>query len=188
MNDNHCDRVERPHIENGTPTILTIDEAKKALKFAHAEKKDFLPWLTLALFAGVRPEECDKLDWDHIDLKEGIVRIDAAIAKVRNRRIVHLKPVAIQWLKLGGKLPLKQVSRRRYIRKLRDALGWEVWKKDSLRHSTGSYWMASDQNAPMVASELGTSVKVLMKNYRDGDVSDANAEEFWNLTPRRVLK
>lgn len=187
-NDNPCERVERPHVENGTPDILSIEEVKKALSVSRAAMNHFLPWLTLALFAGIRPEEADQITWDHIDLNQGIVRIDAAVAKVRNRRTVHLKPAAIQWLKLGGNLPLTKVSRRRYIRKLRDALGWKEWKKDVLRHSAASYWMASDQDAPRVASELGTSVKVLMKNYRDGDVSDADAEEFWNLTPRRVAK
>ena len=38
------------------------------LDFARREMPRFLPWLTLALFAGVRPEEADKLTWQSIDL------------------------------------------------------------------------------------------------------------------------
>lgn len=61
--DDPCERVERPHVENGTPSILTVEEAKKALAFTRRNMPRFLPWLTLAMFAGVRPEEADKLTW-----------------------------------------------------------------------------------------------------------------------------
>jgi Site-specific recombinase XerD len=183
--DNPCRRLERPHVENGTPSILTVDEAKKVLQFTRAKMPRFLPWLTLALFAGIRPEEADKMTWEAIDLDRGIAKVDALTAKVRNRRNVHLKPVAIEWLRKGGDLPLPHVTRRRCLRKLRDVLGWPVWKKDVLRHSAASYWLASDPDAPRIAMELGNSPGVLFKHYREL-VSDEQAKQFWALTPKKV--
>lgn len=185
--DNPCERLERPHVENGAPSILTIEEATKALKFTRGKMPRFVPWLALALFAGIRPEEADKISWQAVDLDRGIVTVDALTAKVRNRRIVHLKPVAVAWLRLGGDLPLPRVTRRRCIRKLRDMLGWPVWKKDVLRHSAASYWLASDPDAGKIAMELGNSPAVLFRHYREL-VSDEQTKIFWALTPKKVRR
>src|SRR5262249_36945799 len=141
----------------------------------------------LTLFGGLRPEEADKISWAAVDKDRGIVRIDETIAKVRNRRHVHLKPVAVSWLKLGGDLPLPKIARRRCLRKLRDALGWGDWKKDVLRHSAASFWLASDPDAAKVARELGNSEKVLLKHYHEL-VTDEQAKEFWALTPKVIKK
>ena len=185
--DNPCERVERPHVEIGAPSILTIEEAEKALEYTRREMPRFLPWLTLALFAGVRPEEADKITWEAIDLDRGVVTVDSLTSKVRNRRIVHLKPVAVAWLRLKGDLPLPKVTRRRCIRELREVLGWPAWKKDVLRHSAASYWLASDPDAGRIAMELGNSPAVLLKHYRE-IVTDDQAKAFWALTPRKVGK
>jgi integrase len=182
--DNPCARLERPHVEAGIPSILTTEEAKKAMQFARREMPRFLPWLTLALFAGIRPEEADKMTWDAVDLNRGIAKVDALAAKVRSRRNVHLKPVAIAWLRLKGDLPLPRMTRRRCLRKLRNALGWQAWKKDVLRHSAATYWLAAEPDAAKVAMELGNSPAVLFKHYREL-VSDEDAKEFWALTPRK---
>jgi integrase len=181
--DNPCERVERPRIDNGTPAILTVEEVKRALRFVRSNMPRFIPWLALALFAGVRPEEADKLTWESIDLKRRLVTLDAATTKVRRRRIVHLKPVAVAWLRLKGDLPLPRITRRRYLRRLRDALGWSEWKKDVLRHTAASYWLASEPDAAAVARELGNSEKVLLTHYVDL-VDDREAKKFWALRPK----
>lgn len=184
--ENPCDRIEKPRTDDGKREIFTIDEATKALKFCLAELKQFIPWLVLGTFGGIRPEEADKIEWKHIDLDRGVIRLDASVTKVRRCRTLHLKPVAVQWLRLGGTLPLKHVTRKRYQHKVRTALGWTVWKKDVTRHSAASYWCASDQNYAKVAAELGTSEKMLRAHYVDA-VHDDEAAKFWNLTPATVV-
>ena len=104
MAANPCERMERPHVENKVPEILTVDEAKKALAFTRKKMRRFLPWLTLALFAGVRPEEIDRLDWAAVDLERGIVTLDAPGSKTRSRRIVHLRDSAT------NKSPFKSIG------------------------------------------------------------------------------
>jgi integrase/recombinase XerD len=184
---NPCDRMDRPHVESGIPQILTVEEARNVLNFTRKKMKRFLPWLTLALFAGVRPEEADRLTWDAVDLNRGLLTLDAPGSKVRARRIVHLKPTAIAWLKLGGPLPLPRMTRIRCLRWLRDHLGWPAWKKDVLRHSAASYWLASDPDAGRVALELGNSPGILLKHYREL-VGDKEATSFWALTPAACKK
>ena len=185
--DNPVSRVERPHVDNGTPAILTHEETVKALNFTQTKMRRFLPWLALALFAGIRPEEADKLTWEAVDKDRGTVTIDATAAKVRRRRIVHLKPVAVAWLRVGGELPLPRMTRRRCIRRLRNLLKWPAWKKDVLRHTCASHWLASDRDAGGVALELGNSPDILFKHYREL-VTDEQAKAFWGLTPAAVKK
>jgi hypothetical protein len=180
--DNPCERVERPHVEYGTPAILTIDEAAKVLAYTRSEMPRFLPWLVLAMFGGLQPEEIDRLSWEAVDLGRGLVTIGALAAKVRTRRIVHLKPVAVAWLRLGGDMPMPHATRRRCLRKLREVLGWPAWKKDVLRHSAASYWLASDPDAPRIAMELGNSPAILLKHYREV-VTDEAAKKYWELVP-----
>lgn len=146
-------------------TVLTTTELWVTLKpprgtsltYSREEMPHFLPWLVLALFDELRPEEIDRLAWGAVDLERGVVTIGALVAKVRTRRVVHLKPVAVEWLRLGADMPLPQATRRRCLRKLRELLGWPVWNKDVLRHSAASYWLASDPDTPRMAMELGNS-------------------------------
>jgi integrase/recombinase XerD len=180
--DNPCERVEHPHVDYGTPEILTVKEAAMVLTHTRRTMPRFLPWLVLAMFGGLRPEEIDRLSWEAVDLGRGIVTIGPLAAKVRSRRLVHLKPVAVEWLRLGGDMPLPHATRRRCLRRLRELLGWPAWKKDVLRHSAASYWLASDPDAPRIAMELGNSPTVLFKHYREV-VTDEAARSFWALFP-----
>ena len=56
--DNPCERVERPRVENGAPSILTVEEAKTALDYARQEMPRFLPgwrWLCSLASAPRKP-------------------------------------------------------------------------------------------------------------------------------------
>lgn len=182
---NPIKRLERPTIEDKAPEIMTLAEVRQVLGYTKAKLPRFIPWLALTLFAGLRPEEADKITRDKIDLKAGTVTIDAAVSKVRNLRVVNLKPVAVKWLKRGGDLPLPKVTRRRAIRKLRELLGWPEWKKDVLRHTCASNWIAEGEGYGTVALELGNSEAMLRKHYKT-HVSKAESAEFWALNPKAV--
>lgn len=184
---NPCDRLEKVSIDMRPPAILTVRQSAKVLVFMKRTNPRGLAWFALALMAGIRPEECDRIRWQDVDLDRGIVTVDAAASKVRQRRIVHLQPAAVAWLqlskKLDAQLPLHPTSRRRFPRQVRDKLGFEAWPKDVLRHTCASYLMASWQDAPRVAAELGNSVDILMRHYRELVRRD-DAERFWRLLPR----
>ena len=184
---NPCLRLERPTVEAKLPTILTDEDTVKMLRFVQTKLPKMASWIALALFGGLRPEEADQITWDKINLDAGTVLIDPAVTKVRNARTVHLEPVAVAWLRLGGDLPLAQVTRRRALRKLRDFMGWQEWPKDVLRHTCASHWIALKQSYGSVAIEMGNSENILRKHYR-AEVSQADCKKFWSLTPEVIKK
>jgi len=182
VNENPCDRLEKMMIDFKPPIIFTVDQCKKMLVFARENTPRFIPWLTLALFGGIRPSECDALKWPDVNLETGMVTVSAAASKVRRRRIVTLCPAAIAWLKLGGDLPLPPITRRRAVRKLRDFLELKNWPQDVLRHTAASYQIAHTGDLQRTALELGNSPSILLRHYREL-VSIEEARRFYELNP-----
>lgn len=62
----------------------------------------------------------------------------------------------------------------------------KAWPQDVLRHTAASHWLALRRDAAAVALELGTSVEILMRHYREL-VPDAQAAAFWAVLPRLRL-
>lgn len=191
ITENPCERVESASVDSRTPAVLTLAQCAKAIQWARKEHPKFLAWLALALFAGVRPEaEGDNLTWDVIDLKRGRLRIEGDATKVRTHRIVDLNtcPPALAWLRVAEKLksPLEipHPTRRRYLRKLRDHLGFEKWPQDVLRHTAASNLLAFHQDAGKVAAFLGNSAGTLLRRYK-ALVFKEDAEKFMALLPKR---
>src|SRR5262249_28692188 len=84
-------KVEEREVEIFTP-------AEVARLLAHAEE-DFLPWIVLIAFGGVRNEELAKgLVWQSINFERGYLIVPASIAKTNRKRKIDLPENALQWL------------------------------------------------------------------------------------------
>lgn len=184
---NPCSRIERPTVEDKLPTILTDADTIKMLSFVRNELPALTPWIALGMFGGLRPDEAQKITKERINLEAGTVLVDPTITKVRNARTVHLEPVAVAWLKLGGDLTLTKSALRNMRDKLVAHMGWQVWPKDVLRHTCASHWIALKKSYGAVAIEMGNSENILRKHYR-AEVAHADCKKFWALTPKAVAK
>lgn len=186
IDKNPCRMLERVRIDQKPPKILSVDQAREVMQFAMYQRPLSLAYFTLALFAGIRPEELEKIGWESVDLTAGKVRVDAAASKVRRRRIVHLMPNACEWLAfakdLGSALPYPRSSRTRALRRAAKKLGFDGWPQDVLRHSAASYLMTQLRDVGRVADDLGNSPSILLRHYREL-VSAENALAFWGLSP-----
>jgi site-specific recombinase XerD len=75
---NPCKRVERPTAEDKLPTILNDADTLKMLLHVKAKLPRLAPWMALALFAGLRPEEADQITWANVNLSAATVVVGAS--------------------------------------------------------------------------------------------------------------
>lgn len=180
--------IDKIQIDDRIPKILTV---RQAAKVTVATKRNFpegLAAVALGLYAGVRPNELQGVTWNDVRIDDGVVVVDAAVSKTSQRRIVHLEPAAIAWLKVAKQvnamLPITPYKWTLTLQNCSKSLGWKRWENDVLRHSAASYWLAEMRDAPAVAMELGNSVPVIYKHYREV-VTRKDAARFWRLIPRQ---
>lgn len=172
-------------VDRRAPKILSPDDALKLLKLADEGTARNLAAVTISLFAGVRPQELDRVGWGSVQEDRGIITVDAEASKARHRRIVNLMPAAVTWIryarKRASKLPWCRTARQRFIQQFKREMGIE-WQPDILRHTCASYWLSAVPDAGRVALELGNSPTILLRHYREL-VSKEDSDRFWGIMP-----
>jgi integrase len=188
VSDNPVDRVPRVTVEKGRPEILTVKQAKAALKhLSDADRGLF----AVSVFAGLRPSEAEAVQWEHVKLDRGFLEV--VRAKTRDRRNVALSANLVAWLK-----PLERDSgplfgghSRRWRDRVMKAIAAEEeagalaqWPQDLLRHTYGSYHLEKHHNATETAHQMGHqgNPRVLFNHYRDL-VTPEDATAFWEIMP-----
>lgn len=176
--------------------FLTVEEMTFLID---AVTDDYLPWLVLAAFSGLRSEEIharnygDKkpLDWSQIKREQGHIDLHASQAKNRKRRLVPILPTLAAWLdqinppKKGRVVPGPPTAWQ--TKKLGEQLDEEFqreegWPKNCLRHSYATYRIASTQDFPRVSKEMDNSVSMLKRHY-DGIIPETESGEYWEILP-----
>lgn len=184
--DNIVDQTERPEMDETTPGILTVAQVASLLE--HATDFDLIPFAVLGLFAGVRPDELQRLDWSAVNFKRGHIVIGAAIAKTKQQRILTLNETALAWLTTCAKKHGPVVSPENFRKRFdawRKAAGikFKDWPKDCIRHSFGTYHYGMHGDPVKTAGLMGhVGVDIFFRHYR-ALVDEDEAKRFWNLRP-----
>ena len=152
---------------------------------AEEHAPEMVPYFAIALFAGIRPTELQKLDWSNIDLEAKRIRIIPETAKKRRMRYVDVSANLLEWL-----LPHRRVIGAVYHdRKRFDLVRQQAaikWAPDIMRHSFGSYHLAQHENAALTSLQMGhQNTGVLFNHYRDL-VKREDASQFWDIRPQVV--
>jgi integrase len=152
----------------GAIEIYSPAEIAALLKAAPVE---FVPFLVLGAFAGLRAAETERLDWADIDLAGGFITVASDKAKTRSRRLVPIQPNLSAWLApyagQTGKVWKPGPNLLRDARAETVEAAKTAWKDNALRHSFISYRLADVQNAAQVALEAGNSAQMIFKHYRE---------------------
>ena len=98
--DNPLKKVSKPSPETPEPGILSVDQFERLLTEALDAKKypKMLGYLIFAGFCGIRPEEVEKLTWEHVNLEDRFITIPSGVAKGRQIRNVEIPECAIEWI------------------------------------------------------------------------------------------
>jgi integrase len=182
-------------VRRGEVVTLTPDETEGLIRAAERIDSDLLPYHALALFAGIRPLELQRLEWRHIDLVEGHIEITAAVSKTGRRRIIDIEPNLVEWLnhyiasygEAEGKVTPTSNLRSR-LREIRKAAGLSDWTQDVMRHSFASYWLAQHGDINRLTLYMGhESANMLWKHYHKA-AKRKDAEIYWKIAPRDIDK
>lgn len=178
--------VERPDVVRDEPGILTPDELRRLL---HHLPQDTVPYVVLSAFAGLRPMEVRRLNWQDINFQTGLITVKSGTAKTKRRRTVPMMDNLKAWLlplaqDEGPVVPLSDLTvRQKRIKPAREQAGLKHWPHDCLRHSAASYWLQTEGDAARVALWLGHTQEVLHEHYK-GLLSDpAHAAQWFAIKP-----
>lgn len=180
---NPVEDTERISTQGSAIEIFTPKEMAALLASA---PKEFVTFLAIGAFAGLRAAEIERLEWSDVDLAGGFIHVSADDAKTASRRIVPILPNLAAWLKDHAK-PKGNVwkgtpGELRDIRAVTAAKAETPWKDNGLRHSFVSYRLADTQNAAQVALEAGNSPAMVFKHYREVVKPDA-AKAWFSIVP-----
>lgn len=167
--------VELPQSAGRAPEIHTPDQVAAVLAHAAARDLGAARLLAVRYFAGVRSAEALRLV--EPDLAGGWVRVEAAKAKTRRRRLVRIEPVLAAWLRLPGELPVSDKRMRAALANVP-----APWPPNVTRHTWVSYRLAATGSAAATALEAGHAEAVLFAHYRELATPEA-AARFWQLYP-----
>ena len=183
--------VERPDVVRDEPGILTPEEFKRLL---HELPDDTVPYVVLSAFAGLRPMEVRRLNWQDINFQTGLITVKSGTSKTKRRRTVPLMDNLREWLAplaqdSGPVVPLADLTiRQKRIKPARQRAGLKHWPHDCLRHSAASYWLQIEGDAARVALWLGHTQEVLHGHYK-GLLSDpADAAQWFAIKPEKNRK
>ena len=185
---NPIEKIERVRLDRPEIAILTPDEVRRLLSAARDHWPEMVPYLAIALFAGVRPGELQRLTWEHVNFDMKYIHINGATAKVRGERYVDMEDVLVAWLKPyrreSGFIRLQDTyTFTKLFNKVREKAGLkDAWKPDAMRHSFASYHVAKYERKDKTAMMMGNSVKILDRHYRK-PLHRSDTDEFWSIVP-----
>lgn len=160
ITSNPVERLESVRGEKDDPEIFSNDQCKALVDAARQLDPGMLVLLTLALFMGLRPEECRRLDPEAINLGQRTITVSSRAAKTRNRRIVTMTEPAYRILVNYGQNEYKVNWRKRFD-VVRMKAGIERWPKDVLRHTAASHFF-NIYGLNKATEQLGHSADVML--------------------------
>lgn len=163
---------------------LTPTEAK-ALYAAASD--DVKPYVVLATWCGIRPEEVKRLDWADVNWGREWVEVRRSTSKTKRRRFVEMSENVLAMLEPYKGMTGKVVACSPNAWKLefkaaRVAAGvFDGWQEDTLRHSFASYHVALHNDLDGLARQMGHSgTGTAYQHYLDA-VGLKEAKEFWSV-------
>ena len=172
--------------------ILTVDQTKALLKTGMLEDyRALLPALVLGLFCGgIRTEELSRLNWSDVNLAERKVKLSGKQTKTREKRVCEIPLGAQQFLMLhpNRQGPIAPQGIEYSLTNFYKAAGFQRWKRDfanAKRHSFGTY-ASKLHDWAWVVDQMGNSVSMLLKHYRDASVTKEDAKAYFEISPTNI--
>ena len=177
--------VEAPHVQEQEIAPLALGEVKQLVATAQLPAhRGSLPAVALMLYAGVRPHEVTRLQWQDVDLEDHELRISPRHSKTGGaRRIPLSRPLAQLLARSAGAGRICPPNWRNRWHKLRQEAGFSRWVPDVLRHTFASYHIRQHRDMTALQLSMGhRDQRLLMTRYINlRGISRQDAAAFWSM-------
>jgi site-specific recombinase XerD len=145
---------------------------------------ELIPYFALCYFAGIRPEEVQRMNGrekELINLDTCVITIPAAISKTRQQRQVEIAPNLTEWLRAFSG-PILPTNHRKMIAATRKA---HELAHDEMRHSFISYHVALHRSVGDAALQAGNSETIVKRHYLNLHPREDGAK-FFSIHPLKA--
>ena len=184
---------ERVIRDEAPPSTWDAATVQKVLAMAEQHTPDTVAALAVLFFAGLRPHEMMRLNWNAIDLETGVIRLTGSDTKTRSGRNVTITANLKSWLTAYRGTGPVAPSPARY-RDQRETVmvkaGLTSWPVDVARHTFATMHYNLHSNVGATTKELGHrgSSAMFENHYRGVDVSPTQAAAYFAIKPAKSAK
>jgi integrase len=193
VTENPVSRVSKLRVAAAKKEIFSLDECRRLFAAAeHFDEGEFLPYLALTTFCGIRPSEVGRLVWADIDLRSaysgGIGSITLSGSKTKGGFQRTFSPIPDNaraiLLRSEGKPLRPKVNFEARFMALRAEAGLTRWPNDVLRHTAISFYVAKFHDLSKASTLFGNDIKTIRAHYLNRvDVPDIDPFYDIGLTP-----
>lgn len=167
--------------------FYTPEETAKLLRYVATEEPGLVGYYSLLTFAGLRPTEGARVEWQDIGWNTCELYVRAGKTEARH---IPLEPVAMAWLKWHrghvkeGEPFITTKALPNREKRVREFMG--EWHQDGLRHGFATYFKNLKRDINLTAEVMGNSPSMVKKHYAR-TIEAAKVAEFWGLIPQVVV-
>ncbi len=168
--ENPVHKVEPERIEEKRISILNKEEIGRLMHTAETfEGGACLAATAIMLYAGVRPNEVERLRWSDVRIDDGVICIAPRHSKTGGARHVTIFPPLARILQRIQRPESERIcppNWRRLRALLHREAGFDTWQPDVLRHTFATHHLATFRNYAELQLEMGhRSADLLRTRY-----------------------
>lgn len=175
-------RVEVPRVVEQRIEILQPNEIERLVETArHYHGGACLAAVGMMLYAGIRPHEVARLNWDQVDIEGGSIAILPQHSKTGGARSVTIHP-PLRRLLASCTATTGRICPPQWLRhwhRLRRSAGFTRWVPDVLRHTFASYHLRHFHSYSELQYETGHRDSSLLRTRYVNMSRAQNAAAFW---------
>ncbi|HZR17968.1 MAG TPA: hypothetical protein VFE51_11665 [Verrucomicrobiae bacterium] len=179
---NPCREIRVEKGERPPPAILTVAESQSLLQAAGAF--GLAPYVSVCLFAGLRPTEASRLTWEAVNLKDREIRLEGNQTKTGRGRVVTICNTLHAWLTAHKDESFSPLNLGEKFQAAREAAGIKTWIPDVMRHTAISHYFRKTGSYGQTAEQFGNSESIIKAHYQ-GRVSSDDTKKFYALRPKK---
>ena len=133
------------------------------------------------------------LQWDDVNLRDGVIRVRPETSKTRRARLVDVSPNLATWLlkyyRATGPVSPSPVTVKRHRDDVMEELKMKRWIPDWPRHTYATMHFAEHQNRDLLAAQMGhTGASGVLEKHYKGLATKEQAARFWAIVPGDAAK